>query len=293
MFLGPPCVFDCLRDQQGVSGIAWLPFKARPQFLTVGPGGLQLWTLQPTFLEQRQLVLPFSAGTSLTAVATAASSRVPLADLGAGDAAGQPQREEAARQEAASTAWVGDGAGGVWRVTLGDGRLQQCHAVAQLLPGECATALVWSMAAGALAVATTQGRVLRYVSAASAAGTSASTTSTLGSTGGRVTPGSPLKAWGQGSPPWQVTAELLLDQPAAGLQLETDACLEGVAVTGCATVWFLDLSAGQKSPVLCGHAAAITGLVQDPEVPGQLATLSTDGVLRIWQLRGQQVSCRK
>lgn len=65
-----------LTAPQAVSGVAWLPWRPLPQFLTAGRDGLLLWSLQPSFLEQRCLTIPdLAAGsTACTALATAASS---------------------------------------------------------------------------------------------------------------------------------------------------------------------------------------------------------------------------
>ena len=43
---------------QGVTGVAWLPHKPLPTFVSCGGDGLLLWSLTPNFLEQRQLDIP-------------------------------------------------------------------------------------------------------------------------------------------------------------------------------------------------------------------------------------------
>lgn len=102
-------------------------------------GGLLLWALAATCLEQRPLAIPdlavvaagdgggaaSAAGVSITALCTAASSGSMPADSLAADVYGAarpeagPVEQRRQRQEAAATAFVGDSAGGLWQLAIG------------------------------------------------------------------------------------------------------------------------------------------------------------------------------
>ena len=320
---------------QVVLDVAWLPYQPIPQFLTCGADGLLLWSLQPTFLEQRLLVLPCATAMTVTAVCTAtvdlehdgqtlgagseaaataaalAGDAEAAAALGAAAAAATEglglegcrvtdpryrQQQRQRREKAANTAWVADAAGGVWEVTISDGWLQQSSRVLKLLPGECATALTWSQGAAAVAVATDQGRVLRYslrgaagameegigrraggmgsssnaglVPAGATAGSlSAGTGAVAGSAGGQpvaeagAAAGGDAPFWAAASPLAHLIAELLLDGPCAALQLDPGTLQEGVVVSSSCTCWFIDLARQEKVPLLWSHPTAVTGMV--------------------------------
>lgn len=99
-------------------GVAWLPWQPLPTFLTCGGGGLLLWTLQPAFLEQRQLTVPDAARATFTAACSAASSGcLPHSSL-AGEAL-QPLQREARRLQESVTAFAADEDGTIWHLAVG------------------------------------------------------------------------------------------------------------------------------------------------------------------------------
>ncbi|WIA16802.1 hypothetical protein OEZ85_013742 [Tetradesmus obliquus] len=159
------------KTQKAVCSIAWMPWQLLPTFLTCGGYGLLLWSLAPSFLEQRQLTVPDAAGAAFTAMCSAASSGcLPHSSM-----AGQPldpAQQEAQQEEEAGTAFAADECGTVWQLAVGGGSLLGCVAVARLPPGEVATQLQWSQPSAALAVATSSGRLLRYSQTSSSSSSS-------------------------------------------------------------------------------------------------------------------------
>ncbi|WIA37015.1 hypothetical protein OEZ86_013999 [Tetradesmus obliquus] len=123
------------KTQKAVCSIVWMPWQPLPTFLTCGGDGLLLWSLAPSFLEQRQLTVPDAAGAAFTAVCSAASSGcLPHSSM-----AGQsldPAQQEAQQEEEAGTAFAADECGTVWQLAVGGGSLLGCVAVAQLPAGE-------------------------------------------------------------------------------------------------------------------------------------------------------------
>jgi hypothetical protein len=95
-----------------------MPWQALPTFITAGGDGLLLWSLAPSFLEQRQLTVADAAGAAFTAVCSAASSGcLPHSSM-----AGQPlepAQQAAAQVEEAATAFAADEGGTVWQLAVG------------------------------------------------------------------------------------------------------------------------------------------------------------------------------
>jgi hypothetical protein len=110
----------CYFVTQAVSSIAWLPWQPLPSFLSCGADGLLLWSLAPSFLEQRQLTVPDAAGAAFTAVCSAASSGcIPHSSM-----AGQeldPAQQAARQAEEAATAFAADDSGTIWQLAIGKG----------------------------------------------------------------------------------------------------------------------------------------------------------------------------
>jgi hypothetical protein len=284
---------------QEVRAVAWLPPAPEPQFLTAGSDGLLAWVLRPEYLEQRALTLmgcadgaPAAAGGFVALCAAPA-----VAARGGGGAEGEGGTGEEPGEPAAAegVAFVADAEGGVWRAEVGAGRLLACARVAALPPGEAATALQWAPHAGALAVGTDQGRLLRYRCGSALAGC-------CGACGGSQ-PGSAVARPRCGScgaaRPWQLEAQALLDGPVASLCLEPGGLREGVAATAAATAWFVDLEGGERAPLVCGHAGRVELLVAPPAGAGAaagegergdgvVASVAADGVLRVWCLSGDE-----
>lgn len=331
---------------QGVSGIAWLPHRPLPAFVTCGGDGLLLWSLTPNFLEQRQLDIPDIAlavnaaagggsgggtdgsgshgstaqslsGCQITAVCTAASGGggcdIDSLAVAAGDGAADPVWQRQQREAAAVTVFAADSAGAVWQLALGEGRLCGCIKVTSLPAGEWATSLQWSQPAGALAVGTSRGCLLRFTCSCSsrvgvdkgtgvssgvdaavtptqaaaqwwsaAAGSSAAWTASALPSWTRCTPGSSGSSGGCASQ----QQPLQLDGPVVQLCLEPHALCEGVVTAGGATAWYISLESQQKAPLLAGHSGQVTALlpVASGSQEGSLvASLGQDGRLAVWQ----------
>jgi hypothetical protein len=278
---------------QAVSGIAWMPWQPLPTFLTCGGDGLLLWSLAPSFLEQRQLTVADAASAPFTAVCSAAGSGCLLHSSMAGQPL-DPAQQAAQQAEEAATAFAADESGTVWQLAVGestlqllqlcmcltvalmcaaaeqarvhnaaladaagDGALLGCMAVARLPAGEVATQLQWSRPSAALAVATSSGRLLRY---GQTSRSSRSTSCQQWWAADRVDAAAAgchpqLPEWESRGKPMQ------FDGPVTALQLEPQQLCEGVAVTAAATCWFVDATQQQLAPLLAGHAGSITWLV--------------------------------
>ncbi|KAF6264700.1 hypothetical protein COO60DRAFT_1654818 [Scenedesmus sp. NREL 46B-D3] len=123
------------KTQKAVSSVAWMPWQALPTFLSCGADGLLLWSLAPSFLEQRQLTVPDAAGAAFTAVCSAASSGYLPHSSMAGRAV-DPAQQAAQQVEEAGTAFAADECGTIWQLAVGDGALLGCVVVSRLAPGE-------------------------------------------------------------------------------------------------------------------------------------------------------------
>jgi hypothetical protein len=195
----------------------------------------------------------------------------------------EPAALAARVSELSRAAFVADAEGAVFRLEIGEtSRLARCSRVAALPAGERATALQWSPEAAVVAVATDQGRILRYSDPTAAEG------------GGSQQAGSPSRGRGQRAAagrhvPWQLQGEVLLDGPVAALCLEPRGLTEGVAATAACTAWFVDLPAGQREPVMCGHAGEIDLLVAEAGAGRLVASVAGDGLLRVWDVVRRQV----
>lgn len=121
---------------QPVTSIAWLPWRPLPQFITAGQDGLLLWSLQPTYLEQRQLTIPDAAAAAFTAVATAASSGCCPHSSIDGQQLDQQQQQQWC-DEASRVVFAADRSGGVWQAAVGEGKYNEsCTFKASILPDE-------------------------------------------------------------------------------------------------------------------------------------------------------------
>jgi len=296
MLLQPRCARHSyiLTNKQELVAVNWLPYQPLPTFLTAGSDGLLSWCLQPEYLEQRALTMP-GAEQACVALCTAAGGGGLVVH-----AAGAHQQSEADLQaasrasinEAKCTAFVADTAGAIWQVRVGEGRLAGCHRVAALPAGERVGALQWGQEAGVVAVGTHQGRVLRYTATIGPAGSSGSPSRNSAAAAAAV-----QKARGQ---MWQLEGQVLLDGPVTALHMEPHRLIEGVAATASCTAWFVDLEAQESAPVVCGHSGEVQLLVAllgacsggsgsvDGESSSVLASVDTDGALRVWNLDRSQ-----
>ena len=82
--------------------------------------------------------------------------------------------------------------------------------------------------------------------------------------------------------------QLQVDGSILACQLSDDL-LEGLVTTSAATMWHLDLSSGQRIPLLSAHAAAVTSLSASPTDAELHASTCEDGALRIWQVSSSDV----
>jgi hypothetical protein len=325
---------------QGVPGIAWLPHRPVPAFVTCGGDGLLLWSLTPNFLEQRRLDIPdialavnaAAAATvgsgsqssvtqcrQITAVCTAASagggceidSLAAAAAAAAGDGAADPVWQKQQREVAAVTVFAANSAGGVWQLALGEGRLCGCVKVTSLPAGEYATSLQWSQPAGALAVGTSSGRLLRFTCSSSRVGSGKGSGVSSG-VDVAVTPAQAAAQWWSaaagsnaagGLSSWTecttggsgssgcASQQQQLDGPVVQLCLEPHALCEGVVTAGGATAWYVSLESQQKAPLLAGHSGQVTALLPVLGTGSQggdslVASLGQDGRLAVWQTAG-------
>jgi hypothetical protein len=104
---------------QAVSSIAWMPWQPLPTFLTCGADGLLLWSLAPSFLEQRQLTVSDAAGAPFTAVCSAASSGcLPHSSMTGQEL--DPAQQAACQAEEAATAFAADENGTIWQMAIGE-----------------------------------------------------------------------------------------------------------------------------------------------------------------------------
>ena len=262
-----------------IRALAWLPHRALPEFVTGGGGGLLQWTLAPQFLEQRRLTLPGAGlGTAVVALATAA----------AGHDACEGERDAASRNVFAA----GDD-GVVWRGEVGEGLLLRSARVAALPTGEAVTALRCAPAADTLVVATDAGRVLRFTCAAAA--------TAAGDAQGCVQEEHEQFQSQGPAAPWRLDAEVALDGAVAALEADPAARLNDCLVTTrAATAFRLDIDAGRRAPLVCGHAGEVRRLwaldaaggsgggaaIGGGILGGLMASVAGDGALRVWRLGG-------
>jgi hypothetical protein len=191
--------------------------------------------------------------------------------------------------------------------------------VTTLPTGESATALQWSQAAGALAVGSSSGKVLRFTCSSSSRASPSRSGGLSSGVAEAVTPAQAATQWaaaagagsaigfpGKALPCWsrstydsssssstrqqqqqQQHETVCLDGPVVRLCLEPQTLCEGVVSAGAASAWYVDLRLQQKAPLIAGHAGAVDALVPVGASSAQgtcMASLGQDGRLAIWQL---------
>ncbi len=229
----------------------------------MGEDGLCLWTLQPAFLEQRQLLLSSSTTLPCTAVAPLPGGR---------------------------SLAVADASGAIFEVSICEGHLAFDCQVASL-PEQRVTAIQLAADAPAAAVATAAGELHTFSisreedpgaggfgAQVAAAAEQAAAAAAGGVEPAAAAPGTSLPGG------WQQEGCMQLDGAVTSLCLEPGRLQEGLAGTAANTVWYLHTGSGAKQPLLCGHPSDVLSLAAAPHDASLLASTSADGVLRIWSL---------